>query len=114
MCRELTKLHEEVLRGTAAGVLSQLGDPVRGEIVVVLEAQGETRGMGPIARGRGAGSTGAGLGAGRDSRERVERALAELIDSGVGTKSAARVIADLTGLSTRETYALALKAKERE
>jgi 16S rRNA (cytidine1402-2'-O)-methyltransferase len=34
--RELTKLFEEVLRGTAAEVLQALGEPVRGEIVLVL------------------------------------------------------------------------------
>jgi 16S rRNA (cytidine1402-2'-O)-methyltransferase len=34
--RELTKVHEEVLRGTAAGVLAALGEPVRGEITLVI------------------------------------------------------------------------------
>ena len=34
--RELTKVHEEVLRGTAAEVLAALGEPVRGEITLVI------------------------------------------------------------------------------
>jgi 16S rRNA (cytidine1402-2'-O)-methyltransferase len=34
--RELTKLHEEVLRGTAAEVLADLGDRVRGEFTLVI------------------------------------------------------------------------------
>ncbi len=34
--RELTKLHEEVLRGTAAEVLSALGDRARGEFTLVI------------------------------------------------------------------------------
>ena len=34
--RELTKLHEEVLRGTAAEVAAALGDRVRGEITLVI------------------------------------------------------------------------------
>jgi 16S rRNA (cytidine1402-2'-O)-methyltransferase len=34
--RELTKLHEEVLRGTAAEVLAALGDRVRGEFTLVI------------------------------------------------------------------------------
>ncbi len=114
VCRELTKLHEEVVRGTAAEVLCRLGDPVRGEIVVVLEAHGETRRERPIAGGQGARGTGTGLSGGRDLEERAEEALAQLMDSGVGTKSAARITADLTGLSTRKAYALALKAKERD
>ena len=40
VCRELTKLHEEAVRGTAAEVLERLADPVRGEIVLVLEPAG--------------------------------------------------------------------------
>jgi len=34
--RELTKLHEEVLRGTAAEIAAALGDRVRGEITLVI------------------------------------------------------------------------------
>ena len=44
VCRELTKLHEEVIRGTAAEILERLADPVRGEIVLVLEPGGGSRG----------------------------------------------------------------------
>jgi 16S rRNA (cytidine1402-2'-O)-methyltransferase len=40
VCRELTKLHEEVLRGSVAEVRAKVGDgPVRGEVVVVLEGR---------------------------------------------------------------------------
>ncbi len=35
LLREMTKLYEEVLRGTPAEVSAALGDPVRGEIVLV-------------------------------------------------------------------------------
>lgn len=34
--RELTKLHEQLLRGTAAEVLGELADPPRGEITLVI------------------------------------------------------------------------------
>jgi 16S rRNA (cytidine1402-2'-O)-methyltransferase len=34
--RELTKLHEQVLRGLAADVLAALGDPPRGEFTLVI------------------------------------------------------------------------------
>jgi 16S rRNA (cytidine1402-2'-O)-methyltransferase len=38
VCRELTKLHEDVMRGPVTDVLDELGDvPVRGEVVVVIE-----------------------------------------------------------------------------
>jgi 16S rRNA (cytidine1402-2'-O)-methyltransferase len=36
VARELTKLHEEVLRGTAADVLASLGEPARGEFTLVI------------------------------------------------------------------------------
>jgi 16S rRNA (cytidine1402-2'-O)-methyltransferase len=42
VARELTKLHEEVLRGSASEVLERLGDvPPKGEIVVVIEGRRE-------------------------------------------------------------------------
>jgi 16S rRNA (cytidine1402-2'-O)-methyltransferase len=40
VCRELTKLHEEVRRGSVAELGAVLGDvPVKGEVVVVLEGR---------------------------------------------------------------------------
>src|SRR5438132_4679451 len=36
LTRELTKLHEEVLRGTASEVIAALGDRVRGEFTLVI------------------------------------------------------------------------------
>ena len=36
VARELTKLHEQILRGTAAEVAAALGDAVRGEITLVI------------------------------------------------------------------------------
>jgi 16S rRNA (cytidine1402-2'-O)-methyltransferase len=36
VARELTKLHEQVLRGTASEVLAALGDPPRGEFTLVI------------------------------------------------------------------------------
>jgi 16S rRNA (cytidine1402-2'-O)-methyltransferase len=37
--RELTKVHEEVLRGTASEVLAALGDRARGEFTLVISGQ---------------------------------------------------------------------------
>jgi 16S rRNA (cytidine1402-2'-O)-methyltransferase len=36
LVRELTKLHEQIVRGTPAEVLAELADPVRGEITLVI------------------------------------------------------------------------------
>ncbi|MGH2928495.1 MAG: 16S rRNA (cytidine(1402)-2'-O)-methyltransferase [Candidatus Dormibacteraceae bacterium] len=38
VCRELTKVHEEVLRGTAAQVMEELGDRARGEFTLVISS----------------------------------------------------------------------------
>jgi 16S rRNA (cytidine1402-2'-O)-methyltransferase len=103
LCRELTKIHEEVLRGIASEILACLPQTVRGEIVLVLE---------PVPPGGGArvqGATGS-LGA----REAARRALVELLDQGIGAKRAAGVVADLTGLPGREVYELALGLKKRD
>jgi 16S rRNA (cytidine1402-2'-O)-methyltransferase len=98
VCRELTKLHEEVIRGTASEVLEVLSDPVRGEIVLVLESTAAGARMG-----------GATLFATGDVEERVRVALLELSRLGVGTKRAAGIVAGLTGVSARRAYELALR-----
>ena len=45
VCRELTKLHEETLRGTLPRVRAALADPTKGEITVVVDG---IRGEGPV------------------------------------------------------------------
>lgn len=103
VCRELTKVHEEAVRGTAAEILALLSDPVRGEIVLVFEAS-------PAASTAG-DQSGALTG---DVESRARAALAELEASGVRTKTAAAVVAQLTGLPARRAYELALEAKRVE
>lgn len=41
LCRELTKLHEQVLRGTIPEVRSGLAESPKGEITIVIEAKGQ-------------------------------------------------------------------------
>ena len=41
--RELTKLHEEVVRGTASEVLAALGERARGEFTLVISGQDRSR-----------------------------------------------------------------------
>ncbi len=102
VCRELTKLHEEVLRGTAAEVSAQLADPVRGEIVLVLEPM-------RAAGGPGSGILSAGVSV---EREAVAKALSVLRESGLGVKKAAAIVAELTGLPSRAVYAVAVGLRE--
>jgi 16S rRNA (cytidine1402-2'-O)-methyltransferase len=83
VCRELTKLHEEVSRGSAAELAARyLETPARGEVVLVLEG-GSPEGI---------------------SREPVVRALRELVDSGARARPAAGALAQLTGLSANDLY----------
>ena len=44
LTRELTKVHEEVLRGTAAEVLAALGERARGEFTLVISGQDRSAG----------------------------------------------------------------------
>ena len=49
VCRELTKLHEQVVRGTLSEVRQAFPEGVRGEVTIVLEgaAEGSQEGVGP-------------------------------------------------------------------
>jgi 16S rRNA (cytidine1402-2'-O)-methyltransferase len=84
VCRELTKLHEEIVRATASELAARYRDqPPRGEIVVVV---------GPAAQ------TPDG-----DAEAAVE-ALLRLVDAGAKPRPAAAAVADLTGLSANRLY----------
>jgi 16S rRNA (cytidine1402-2'-O)-methyltransferase len=107
VCRELTKLHEEVVRGPASQVQAQVGEHVRGEVVLVLAPVAD-RAAGAL--GRGAAEEGEGGPA--DARDVALRAtLAALLSAGCPTKEAARVVSALSGLPSRRVYAVALEVK---
>jgi 16S rRNA (cytidine1402-2'-O)-methyltransferase len=84
VCRELTKLHEEVLRGTLGELASRLVDPLRGEITVVLGPAEERRAAGVDASAR--------------------EAVAELVEAGATRRTAAEVVARLTGAPRNALY----------
>lgn len=102
VCRELSKLHEQVLRGTAAEVIIALGDETRGEVVLVLEPVGAGPGGGPAAGGTGIATT-----------TRITEILQELLQKGLSVKDVAGVVNGLTGMPGRAAYELALEAKRR-
>jgi 16S rRNA (cytidine1402-2'-O)-methyltransferase len=84
LCRELTKLHEEVLRGTPEEVLEALGDrELRGEVVLVVEGRRE-----PSA----------------PDRDAMLEELRRLVDGGMRTREAARAVAERHGASANELY----------
>ena len=82
LCRELTKLHEEVIRGRAADVLLDIADGVRGEIALVVS-----------------GTDGPGV----EPEDVLER-VSELVTQGMRGKDAAAQVAKTAGLKTREVY----------
>ena len=85
VCRELTKVHEEVVRGSAEELAERYaGGPPKGEVVLVVGARhragrggGGARGPGPAARPRRRGGQAArgGRGRGRAHRRKRQRAL---------------------------------------
>ena len=84
VCRELTKLHEEVRRGTAAELAEHYGStPARGEIVLVCAAAG-----GPEAV----------------DRRQAQDVLRELVAAGARARPAATALSRLTGISANELY----------
>lgn len=89
MARELTKLHEEFLRGTAAELRRELGgrERVRGEITLLVEAP---------AGGHGVAET---------STESVAASVARMTrESGMDEKEALKRLARERGLSKSELY----------
>jgi 16S rRNA (cytidine1402-2'-O)-methyltransferase len=85
VCRELTKVHEEVVRATAAELAERYrAAPPRGEIVLVV---------GPAALGT-------------VSLEQPLAALQRLVDAGAKPRVAAGVVAQLTGVSANALYRL--------
>ena len=100
VCRELTKLHEEVARGSAAELRERFAaraeEPggVRGEIVLVIDAPGETE---------------AAVGAEEAAASAAERAV-ELVAEGLRTKEVTKHLVAEFGISRNDAYNLAMEA----
>jgi len=98
VCRELTKLHEQVIRGPLAALGVAVDDgtiQARGEVVIVV--------------GWSAGATGPGgeaaVEASRVSDEEAALAAVEaLVTGGLGRAEAARRVATATGIPRRRLY----------
>jgi 16S rRNA (cytidine1402-2'-O)-methyltransferase len=91
LCRELTKLHEEVRRGAAMEVLETLGDdPVRGEVVLVVEGAREMAPPDPAA---------------------LLAEVRALVDRGARPRAAARAVAERHGASANDLYRALLEER---
>ncbi len=89
--RELTKLHEEFLRGDASDVIERLAErEVKGEVTILVH-----------------GSTGEP----EISADRLRAEIVRLIESGSGVKEISEEVGGRYGLAKREVYRLALEVK---
>jgi len=87
VARELTKLHEEFVRGTVTEVLARFEDhPPRGEITVLIGGAVESAAVW--------------------EEDRVRAALYEELERGVSLSRAARTVAAKSGWNKRDVYAL--------
>ena len=85
VARELTKAHEEVVRGTARELAARYAsEPPRGEVVLVV-APSESA-------------------AGEDDLDVAADSLARLVDAGARPRPAAAIVAELTGTRANEVY----------
>jgi 16S rRNA (cytidine1402-2'-O)-methyltransferase len=88
--RELTKIHEETVRGTAAALAARFDAAApRGEVVIVVQGAP----LIPFAA------------------EEVERMLFGLLDRGVRGSDAAKQVAASTGVARSDLYQMALERK---
>jgi 16S rRNA (cytidine1402-2'-O)-methyltransferase len=84
VCRELTKVHEEVVRGSAAELAERYAEtPPRGEVVLVIAPAPERT---------------------AEVDQEALDALARLVESGAKPRPAAAVVAALTGTSANALY----------
>lgn len=97
VCRELTKLHEEVVRGLAGDVRDVFSarDVVKGEIVIVIDAPSEAEDAAEAL----------------DVHDAAVQRAAELAADGIRPKQIARTLAEELGVSRNAAYAIALEAR---
>ena len=95
VCREMTKLHEEVFRGTASEALSHFEQP-RGEFTLVIEGSTESSDDDT------------------DVDALASNLLRQLRRQGTGAKHAVSHVTAVTGLSRRQVYQLWLDSAASE
>lgn len=102
--RELTKMHEEVLRGTAAEVRAALAEVPRGEVTLVVEGHAEPSTQdAPAGRERPTVEPGA-----------PEAFVRRLIGEGLSRRDAAHALAAAFGMRPREAYRIAAGTDRKE
>jgi len=94
VARELTKLHEEFLRGKLSEVIATLGDrEVKGEIVIMVQG---SSGDAPV------------------SEAELQATIRQLVRDGTGVKEISELLGERYGLSKKEVYKVALELKNAQ
>jgi 16S rRNA (cytidine1402-2'-O)-methyltransferase len=94
VARELTKLHEEVWRGTLGEAVARVAEvEPRGEHVLVVAGA-------PPASG--------------PSREAVEAAVGERLAAGRSVRDAAAEVSELLGVARRQAYDIAVRLRRKD
>ncbi len=94
VARELTKLHEDVWRGTLDGAAAHFAErEVRGEVVIVLE------GAPPQPA---------------PTEQEIAEAVKELLLAGESARDAASMVSSELGIARRDAYALALRVRSTD
>ncbi len=89
--RELTKLHEQAVRGTISELIERYKDePPRGECVIVLEGAKEVI---------------------EKNEQGIEEIIKNMLESGMSAKDAAKEAASIMNVSKNEAYKIALELK---
>ena len=102
VCRELTKIHEQVVRGSLDQLVDAVADeliPARGEFVLIV-------GMDASAGQRGGQVTGAVAGAREAALASALAEVERLVAAGTARGEAARRVAVETGIPRRSLYAV--------
>jgi len=92
VCRELTKLYEEVFRGRVSQAVEHFAQP-RGEFTLVIEGSAEKE---------------------KEITPEIEKELVKLYKRGAGAKEAVAQLAESSGISRRKLYQAWLKATKGE
>ena len=86
VARELTKLHQEVMRETVSSMLARVDETMRGEVTVVLEG----RRAAPVEED--------------EAQVAARTVLDAMLDPALKPRERARVVAGVTGLDARDVY----------
>ncbi len=92
ICRELTKIHEETIRGTIKEILENPLEDILGEVTIVLAGADKKK---------------------LDPKRYVDQVL-ELVSQGSKMKEAVNIVSKATGVSKNELYNVALNIKTKK